>query len=317
MIAALGAFDGFHKGHQALFKVAEKLARAGRDSWSAITFSPHPRAVLGETPFPCLFSEKEKDIMADMFDIPEIHRITFTRAFAEMRTEEFAAFLEERLFVRGVVVGEDFRFGKGRSGDAVSLGSIAFEKGWTYAVAPTVKIRGSKVSSSSIRLSVESGDVEGAAEALGYPFFMTGRVIKGDGRGSGIGFPTANLQTHHDRAIPARGVYAGGAFVRGRLRPAAINVGFNPTFEGKRGLRVEAHIPNFSLNLHEENIALVFLARTRSEKRFSDVSALVERLAIDVDEAKEAWSRFYDANLRFMDRMEKSLRKGLERRHPA
>ncbi len=313
MIAALGAFDGFHRGHQALFKVAQKLARAGRDSWSAITFSPHPRAVLAETSFTCLFSETEKNIMADFLDIPEIHRITFTRVFAEMRTDAFAAFLEERFFVRGVVVGEDFRFGKGRSGDAVSLVSIASEKGWMSAVAPTVTIGGFKVSSSGIRRRVESGDMEGAAEALGYPFFMIGRVVQGDGRGKGIGFPTANMQTDRSRTIPARGVYAGGVFVRDRLRPAAINVGFNPTFEGKRGLRIEAHIPDFSFNLHEENIALFFLSMTRNEKRFSDVSALVERLSLDVDQARRVWSRFYDGNRRFIDRMEDSLRKGLAR----
>jgi len=291
MIVVLGAFDGFHKGHQALFDAASKMALRLEDSWGVVTFSPHPQAVLSSDGFTFLFTEREREILARFFGIPELVRIQFTRKLAEMEPEDFVCFLEERFFIRGLVVGEDFRFGRLRKGNASMLKELAHVRGWQTSIVPQVSFDGDKISSSKIRVLVSLGDVRTAGNMLGYPFFLNGSVSHGEGRGRSLGFPTANIVPCTGKILPDRGVYAGAAAVEGEIFPAAINIGFNPTFEGIRSLRVEAHIVGFKGDIYNKKITIFFLEKIRQESKFLKVEELVEQIKKDVKATTDYWKR--------------------------
>ncbi|AER66662.1 riboflavin biosynthesis protein RibF [Thermovirga lienii DSM 17291] len=291
MIVVLGAFDGFHKGHQALFDAASKMTLRLEDSWGVVTFSPHPQAVLSSDGFTFLFTEREREILARFFGIPELVRIQFTRKLAEMEPEDFVCFLEERFFIRGLVVGEDFRFGRLRKGNASMLKELAHVRGWQTSIVPQVSFDGDKISSSKIRVLVSLGDVRTAGNMLGYPFFLNGSVSHGEGRGRSLGFPTANIVPCTGKILPDRGVYAGAAAVEGEIFPAAINIGFNPTFEGIRSLRVEAHIVGFKGDIYNKKITIFFLEKIRQESKFLKVEELVEQIKKDVKATTDYWKR--------------------------
>jgi riboflavin kinase/FMN adenylyltransferase len=236
-----------------------------------------------------LFTEKEKDFIASKLGIPELVRLPFTRGLAELSPEEFIECLEERYFLQGVVIGEDFRFGKGRSGDARLMELLASRKGWEVAVVPPVVVGENKVSSSFIRTMVLAGDVVDAAELLGYPFFLSGRVVHGEGRGRELGIPTANLCMPSEKVVPDRGVYSGAVLTDSKLFPAAVNVGYNPTFEGQRALRVEAHLLDYEGDIYNKEIIIFFFRRMRNEMRFSDVKELLSRIKNDLSETRNDW----------------------------
>lgn len=290
MIAAIGAFDGFHKGHRVLFSKAGKMAARKRDSWGVVTFSPHPQSLLSEGRFLMLFTEKEKDFLVRKLGIPELVRLPFTRGLAELSPEEFVQCLEERYFLQGVVIGQDFRFGKARTGDAVAMTRLGHDRGWEMAVVPPVMTGSEKVSSSLIRKKVLAGDVAAADKMLGYPFFLSGSVIAGDGRGRVIGVPTANLHVPSGKAFPDRGVYSGAALYGRKAFAAAINVGHNPTFEGQRSIRVEAHLLDFDEDVYGKELSLFFFDRIRNETRFEKVEELLSRITMDVAETRKTWA---------------------------
>ncbi|HCR38627.1 MAG TPA: riboflavin biosynthesis protein RibF [Synergistaceae bacterium] len=301
MIAVIGSFDGFHLGHKRLFRAAEVISRRLSDSWCVVTFFPHPQSVLGRREFMPLFTEPEKDILGRCLGVPEIVRIPFTRELAEMGPDDFLGSLESSLFIRGLVVGEDFRFGRNRSGDAVMLRELASNRGWEVEIVPALATSsGRKIGSSFIRESITRGNISDAAADLGYPFMVMGVVVHGDGRGRTIGFPTVNLSLAVGKLIPARGVYSGGAVVGTYVFPAAINIGLNPTFPGERDLRCEAHIPGFRGDLYGKEVSLFFLRRLRREMAFPSTSLLVEQMRSDVREALSEWSRTEDDTKRFM-----------------
>ncbi len=291
MIAAIGAFDGFHRGHRKLFSIAREMAEKKKDSWGVITFSPHPQSLLTEESFPMLFTEREKDFLVRKLEIPELIRLPFTRGLAELSPEEFVECLERKYFLQGVVVGRDFRFGKARSGDAALMRHLGYRKGWDVSVVDPVLVGNEKVSSSAVRRMVSTGDVAAAEAMLGYPFFVTGNVVHGDGRGQKLGYPTANLHVPSEKVIPDRGVYSGGAFCEAGLFPSAVNVGYNPTFEGRRPLRVEAHILGYEEDLYGKRIILFFFNRIRNEMRFADSDKLLARIEEDLSETRRTWAR--------------------------
>jgi len=291
VIIVLGAFDGFHMGHQKLFKAAKQMASGMEDSWGVVTFSPHPQAILSTDGFSFLFTEREREVLARFLGVPELVRIPFTRSLAEMKPEDFVNFLEERFFVRGLVVGEDFKFGRLRKGNALMLKELARAKGWQTSIVSKVTFGGAKVSSSRIRELISLGDVKMAAGMLGYPFFLNASVSHGEGRGAALGFPTANIVPCAGKIVPSRGVYAGAAAIEGKIYPTAINVGFNPTFEGIRSLRVESHVIGFNGDLYGKKIALFFLDRIRNESRFAYIQDLIAQIKKDVKVAVDCWKR--------------------------
>ena len=300
MIAVIGSFDGFHTGHRKLFSVAGEVSGKTGDSWSVVTFFPHPQTIIGKSPFSPLFTEPEKDILGRCLNIPEIIRIPFNEDLACMGPEAFIDVLESRLFLRCLVVGEDFRFGRKRTGDPSLLKELGEQRGWETVVVPSLSVSGRKIGSSLIREFVLKGKVQEAASDLGYPFMITGMVKKGDGRGRTIGFPTVNLSLPANKITPSRGVYAGSAVWDGKCYPAAVNIGLNPTFPGKRDLRCEAHIPGFRGELYGQWISLFFLQKLRPEIAFESPAHLVDKMKEDVVLTMKEWELLPKETLQFM-----------------
>jgi riboflavin kinase/FMN adenylyltransferase len=210
--------------------------------------------------------------------------IEFTRELAARSAEEFAVEqLVGQLGAVDVVVGQNFRFGRGRSGDVNVLRALGEELGFAVSIAPLFEIDGEPVSSSRIRELVRLGDVEGAARLLGRAPELEGIVVRGDGRGRELGVPTANLGMEHGFVLPAEGVYAGEVVLGdGRRFRAAISVGTNPTFDGEREVRVEAHLLRFDEDIYGSAMRVEFLRYLRGQRRFDRLDDLVVQMREDI-----------------------------------
>ena len=269
---AIGTFDGVHLGHREVI----------RGSDTALTFEPHPLAILHPEATPKLVTSfpVKRDLIGGL-GVEELVVIPFDREFASHSAEQFVAdVLVGRLEAERVSVGENFRFGKGAKGTPDFLRS---HDEFETRVVPLVEVAGETVSSSHIRGLVAAGDVSQAAEFLGGPFLFEGEVVMGDRRGRELGVPTANIVPDDALVCPGHGVYA--AWAHGF--PAAVNVGVRPTFETGRGLLVEAHLVDFAGDLYGEVLRIAFIERMRGEKRFDSVDALVEQMQRDIVLARE------------------------------
>ena len=228
MIAALGAFDGFHLGHARLFETARERALCRNEEWGVITFRPHPQALFNGTSFRYLFTEAEREALGRFHRIPRFERIPFTRGLADMKPSDFLDWIGENYGISGLVVGENFRFGRGRSGDCATLQEEGIARNWSVDILPPVKVGHESVSSTLIRQKVSMGETRAAEPLLGHPFFLSGTVVKGDQRGRTLGFPTANLAVPAEKLIPQRGVYTAAVLLGKQWHAAALNIGFNP-----------------------------------------------------------------------------------------
>jgi riboflavin kinase/FMN adenylyltransferase len=280
---AVGNFDGVHRGHQAL--VAAAIARARETGGAAVvlTFDPHPARVLRPEAAPsALTTLAQKEELASALGIDRVVALVFDAGLAALSPEAFAGeVLQNALGAHHVVVGESFRFGRARLGDARTLEALGGRHGFDVRVVAPVLHGGRPISSSRVREALVAGDVDEAAQLLGRPYALDGRVVRGDGRGRGLGIPTANLAAE-EQLLPARGVYAGRCRTPdGEWHLAVVNVGERPTFGGK-GLHVEAHLLDFAGELYGARLRLAFHARLRGEERFESAQALVERIQQDV-----------------------------------
>jgi riboflavin kinase/FMN adenylyltransferase len=295
-VVVIGNFDGVHLGHQHVIARAREIADAGsteqvRVRLVAVTFDPHPMAVLRPDHAPLTLSDVESrcELLAAA-GVEDVLVIPFSREIAAWAPEEFISrVIVDGLHAQAVVVGANFRFGARASGDVNTLSTAGSHAGFT--VEGIALDGGPQVwSSTYIRTCLLAGDVEGAAEALGRPYAIAGVVIKGDQRGRELGFPTANIPTQRV-AAPADGVYAGwlrrldasGELSEDGLLPAAISVGTNPTFDGERDRRVEAYVlDRTDLDLYGARVEISFVARLRGMVAFEGMDALVETMKSDV-----------------------------------
>jgi riboflavin kinase/FMN adenylyltransferase len=280
---AVGNFDGVHRGHQALVAAAVARARAAKGAAVVLTFDPHPALVLRRDAAPAaLTTLAQKEELVTALGVDRLVALEFDARLAALSPEAFARdVLVGALGAHHVVVGESFRFGRARQGDARSLEALGARHDFSVQVVPPVLHGGRPISSSRVREALAGGDVGAAAELLGRPHALDGRVARGDGRGRELGIPTANLATE-GQLLPARGVYAGLCRLpEGAWRPAVVNVGERPTFGGGE-LVVEAHLIGFAGDLYEARLRLAFHARLRGEQRFASPQALVERIREDI-----------------------------------
>lgn len=285
-VLAIGNFDGVHRGHcRLLANLRDMAARASRPA-IAVTFHPHPLAILRpeSAPDPILWPErKEELLLAGGAD-----RVLFCRSSPELlqlsADEFFAQVVVQKLRACGMVEGPNFGFGRGRAGDIHLLTRLCQVESIDCRVVDVVQVEHEGVSSSRIRKALEAGDVALAGALLGRPHRIRGTVARGDGRGRGLGFPTANIE-QIDVLVPAASVYACRAKVGGRWWPAAVNIGPNPTFGVERN-KVEAHLLDFHGDLYGEQVELDFLTRIRGVERFSGPEALRARLKEDVAETR-------------------------------
>jgi riboflavin kinase / FMN adenylyltransferase len=283
----IGNFDGVHRGHQALVSAVVARARETGGVSVVLTFDPHPARVLGRGGAPAaLTTLDQKEELLALLGVDRLAVLPFDAALAALSPGAFAReVLQGALGARHVVVGESFRFGHGRAGDAAVLAALGAEIGFSVRALPPVLGEGSPVSSSRVRRVLALGDVRTARALLGRPYFVDGPVGRGDGRGRTIGVPTANLAPENE-ILPAQGVYAARCRVPdGSFRPAVVNLGHRPTFGGEHAT-VEAHLMDFDGDLYGARVRLEFHERLRGEQRFDGVPALVARIREDIERAR-------------------------------
>jgi riboflavin kinase/FMN adenylyltransferase len=284
----IGVFDGVHAGHRAVLR--DLVDTAGGLMPTAVTFDPHPLSILSPQVAPLLLTDVDQRI--EQFAQLGVE-VSGVLGFAEIRGLTAAEFTErvlcDSLMVKRVVVGADFRFGKGRDGDCDFLRDEGRRLGFEVDVVDLLRGPGGVVSSTRIREHLLAGNVEAAAEMLTRPYQLNGIVIEGDRRGREIGFPTANLAVAADRLVPAQGVYAAWVHVHGIRNPGVVNIGVRPTFAGQER-RIEAHIFDFDSEIYGEKTALDFVAHLRKEQRFEGVEGLKAQIGRDVHDAREILS---------------------------
>ena len=287
-VVTVGVFDGVHRGHRAVIGRTVELARAAGRRAVVVTFDPHPLSVVRPDAAPLQLStvEHRLDLLAGL-GVDATLVLPFTAELSGQSPEDFVrTVLAEGVNAARVVVGQNFRFGHRAAGDIATLRALGPAYGFEVE---GLQLSGEDVrwSSTEARRRVADGDVEAAAHVLGRSHRVEGVVVRGDQRGRTIGYPTANLVTPPETAIPADGIYAGWLLVaEGRL-PAAISIGTNPTFDGV-GRRVEAYaLDRDDLELYGEHVAVDFGARLRETVRFESVEQLVAQMALDCARARE------------------------------
>jgi len=282
----IGVFDGVHRGHQRLLAATVAAARELGGIAGAVTFEPHPRAVLDPANVPpelTTLDEKRERLMAAGID--RVVVVNFTREVSEWTAERFCARLLERFDLRRLVVGPGFALGRDRRGDIDFLRRFGAEHGFTVDTVPAVTEDGEAISSTRIRSALVSGDVELAAGLLGHPYFLDGTVERGNRVGWRLGFPTANLGVEPGKCLPELGIYSTWIRVRGEWRVAASSIGYRPTFGGDR-LTVEAHLLDFDADIYGERVRLAFVHRLREERWYPDEAALIAQMRLDVAETR-------------------------------
>ncbi|WP_287371075.1 riboflavin biosynthesis protein RibF [Oceanithermus sp.] len=275
-VVAVGSFDGVHLGHQSLLAKARTLAAQERLPLLVYTFDPPTKVFMRGVGMLSTLSEKLDLLREQGVDLALA--VPFDEDFA---ARDKAAFLDDlvRLEARRLVVGEDFAFGRGRSGGPADLETVA-----PTLTVPLLDLGGAPVKSTRIRELLEQGDVEAARHLLGRPYGARGIVRQGERLGRRLGFPTANVETAPGKVLP-RGVFAARAWVGERTHPAVVNVGTRPTLGGG-ALRLEAHLIGFSGELYGHELRLVFLKKLREERAFADLEALRTQIARDLEAAR-------------------------------
>ncbi|MCA9923439.1 MAG: bifunctional riboflavin kinase/FAD synthetase [Anaerolineales bacterium] len=280
---AIGSFDGIHLGHQKLLHSMVKAAKTVDARTAVITFFPHPKRLLLNLQGPYYIStiQQRVETLANQ-GIDLIITQPFDDSIRLTRAVDFMEQLCQNLDLKQLW-GGDFALGYKREGDVPTLRKIGEEKGYTVELVDTlVEWEGDRVSSSRIRRSLVNGEIEEVNGCLGRPYTVRGEVTMGDQRGRTIGFPTANLKVWPEQLLPANGVYATYAHVRGKTYTAATNIGIRPTIENNR-LTIEAHLLDFDADLYDQTIELTFISRIRPEQKFSGLDALKAQIQVDID----------------------------------
>lgn len=286
-VTTLGVFDGLHIGHQRIMsKIVERSKELGVVP-TAITFDPHPRAVLHPESAPPLLQTLDQRLANfEVLGIEQAIIIPFDKEFAAIEAEQFLnEIVRERLQAKEVYLGKGFAFGKGREGNIELLRRMSEQNGFFADEVDEVTLRGRRVSSSTIRKLLGEGRVNLARRMLGRPYGVEGVIEHGAKRGRTLGFPTANLKPHN-RVIPKFGVYATAALVDGTWRRSITNIGIRPTFENDNQPSIETFIFDFDGDLYGDSIRVRFLHRIRDERKFAGIEEL--KAQIEKDTARAA-----------------------------
>lgn len=293
-VATIGNFDGVHLGHQAVIgQLSEKAAELGLPS-TLMFFEPQPLEYFRPQQVPPRLSRlREKLLALRRFSVDRVLMVHFNHRFAELSAADFIqTILVERLDVRYLVVGDDFRFGSGRSGDFALLQEAGARHGFEVANMHSFLVDGQRVSSTLVREALTRGDMAGAEKLLGRPYRMAGRVRHGDKRGRTIGFPTANLYLHR-RATPVAGVFAVEMFgIHGEPVPGVANVGSRPTVDGSRSI-LEVHLFDFDEDIYGCYVQVSFVHKLRDEQRFDSFAELKAQIHRDAEAAREFFRGLY------------------------
>jgi riboflavin kinase/FMN adenylyltransferase len=292
-VATIGMYDGVHLGHRGVIRAAQEAGQRFGVPMAVVTFDPHPARILRPDSAPRLLTTLDQKLeLLDGCGVDATVVVRFDEVRAAETPEEFVEeVLVGCLRVRAVVVGQDFHFGKNRTGNVGVLAELGEQFGFEVAGVPLLPRPDGTVetvSSTSIRRALSIGDVSTATRLLGRYHEVRGRVATGDQRGRTIGFPTANVEVPNELAMPADAVYAGW-YLRpdGSRHPAAINLGRRPTFyEHADASLLEAHLLDFEGDLYGEEARVQFVAQLRREARFDGIEALKAQLRTDVADAR-------------------------------
>lgn len=288
-VATIGNFDGVHLGHQAVFRhLLQKRAELDLPA-TVITFEPHPLEFFDPTAAPARLTRlREKLPVLREVGIDRAMLLEFNPRLAAMSATDFVQrVLLDGLGIRYLLVGDDFRFGKGRAGDIELLRRVGAEQGFEVESLDTFAVGDERVSSTRVREALARGDLESAYLCLGRPYHICGRVVHGDKRGRTIGFPTANIGLHR-RTSPLRGVYAVKVHGLGQVPlPAVANIGNRPTVDGDRRYLLEVHLFDFDRSIYGEHIEVEFCKMLRQEKRFDSFDQLKEQIERDAQAARK------------------------------
>lgn len=285
----IGTFDGVHLGHRRILQQLLELSKEYDGETAVLTFYPHPRMVLypEDHGLRLLSSPEEKALLFEEAGINHLIVQPFTEAFSRMTaTEYIRELLVGAIGVHTVVVGYDHHFGRNREGDFGNLKEFSEIYSFNVLEIPAWQIDEVNVSSTKIRRALDEGSVEIANSYLGYNYGISGKVVKGQGLGSKLGIPTANLKLGFRwKLIPGNGVYVARVEVKGEHWPAVVNIGNRPTIGEGLERSIEAHLIGFEGNLYEEQAVIRFEQRLREERKFSDTDALREQILLDRDQA--------------------------------
>jgi riboflavin kinase / FMN adenylyltransferase len=293
-VVAIGVFDGVHRGHQEILRRAVEAARATRASAAAVTFYPHPDAVLHRRSAPAMLTPlRRKEEILEELGLDELVVVPFDRDFALLTPGSFcSAVLSDHLGARAVFVGENFRFGRGGVGTPDDLRQYGGSHGFEVVAVSLAKEGGEVISSTRIRECLRAGDVAEAARLLGRPHRVQGTVISGVGRGRGLDAPTANLDPTPEMALPRLGIYITASTVDlAESYCSVTSVGTNPTFESDGKVRVETLLLDYSGTLYGADLAVDFLERIRGQKAFPDAATLALQIRQDVESARAYFLR--------------------------
>ena len=285
----IGNFDGVHRGHQAMF-ARLKAAAAERGLPTAVmTFEPHPREVFTPEQAPArLTSLREKMELFKSHAIDRMVLARFSRRFASLSAEEFI----ERILMTGIqarwiLIGDDFRFGAQRAGDFALLKQCGEARGFEVESLPSVLVGGVRVSSTAVREALAQGELALAAQFLGRPYSISGRVVHGDKLGHALGYPTANIQMKHNKP-PLSGIFAVELCgIDGGRLPGVASLGVRPTVKQNGVATLEVHVFDFHERIYGAHVRVDFLHKLRDEEKFPDLPALIAQIARDVADAKD------------------------------
>lgn len=290
VVLTIGNFDGVHRGHRKLIDAAHNAARESGGAVVAMTFEPHPLAILAPHRAPPRLTtlHERLELLAEA-GVDAAIVLHTDRDLLAIPADEFLRLVSQQCRPRVIVEGPTFNFGRGRAGSIETLREHAGKLGYQTIIVDELYGRelggNPPINSSAIREAIGEGRIDDAAAMLGRPHRLVGRVGSGDGRGAALGFPTANCE-EIPHLLPAHGVYAAAAQLpKGQMRLAAVNIGPQPTFD-QMSSRVEAFVLDFDGSVRGETIGLQLLSRLRRQEKFASIDALVQQIRIDVERVR-------------------------------
>jgi riboflavin kinase/FMN adenylyltransferase len=291
---AIGHFDGVHKGHQNVIRRCVAAARSGGLQAAVMTFHPHPKEVLGhgEHYANCLTPLADKIKRFEALGADIVYVVQFNLDFASVTPEQFVGEVLHPLRVKRAVVGFDFKFGARGSGTVETLRELC-EPDIAVEIVEPLMMDGGKVSSTQVRHALAEGRPEAAERLLGEHYTVSGTVIRGEGRGRMLGFPTANIEPNGAYVVPRQGVYAVIAEVEGCLVAGVLNIGVKPTFHEHLPKPVlEVHLFDFGGDLYGKTVRLRFISYLRAEKKFGSIDELIDQIRMDEQQARSVCAAY-------------------------
>ena len=275
-VVLIGVFDGLHRGHRCLIQKAVSLSRARNKKSVCVTFHPHPKKQ------PCLISLTHRLRLIEELGVDYCLVIKFNRRFSLVTAEDFVKDILVKFFhPEFIFIGENFRFGYQARGTVEVLKALSGIFGFKVRAIKELSAEDKKISSRAIRHLIKAGELKEAQRLLGRRVSVLGTVISGAKRGRGLGYPTANINPHHE-VLPASGVYAVKIFYREKEYRGICNIGTRPTFDNPEDNQtIEAHLFNFKKNIYGQDLEIQFIRKIRDEKKFPGHSSLVEQIKKD------------------------------------